>query len=68
MSISYLIGNLIGRALISYGLVYFVCVVASRLNWRLGFARSRRWYSLLAVVALTLIGVGSAIVRQGGIQ
>jgi hypothetical protein len=68
MSFSYLIGNLIGRGLSSYALVCLLCIMASRFNWRLGFTRSRRWYSLLAVVVLSVLGMGAAIVRQGGIR
>ena len=63
----YILGNLLGRALISYALVWFVCWLASRLNWRMAFTRSGRWYSLLAVITLTLLGVGAAVVRKGGL-
>ncbi len=68
MTLTYLFGNLIGRAIASYGLVWFICVLASRLNWRLGFARSRRWYSVLGVILLTVLGLGAAVSRQGGLQ
>ncbi len=52
----YILGNLLGRALISYALVWLVCWLASRLNWRMAFTRSGRWVSLLAVIALSLLG------------
>jgi len=67
MSLLYILGNLLGRALASYALVWLVCWLLSRLNWRQAFARSRRWYSLLAVLVLTLAGVGTAVVGGGGI-
>ena len=63
----YILGNLLGRALISYALVWLVCWLASSLNWRLAFKRSGRWVSVLAVIALTLLGIGAAVVRKGGL-
>lgn len=68
MALSYLLGNFIGRLIISFVLVWIVWLLVSKLNWRQAFARSRRWYSLLAVVLLSLLGMGSAIVTGGGIR
>lgn len=68
MSFSFVLGNLIGRALVSFVLVWVVCLLASRLNWRLALLRSRRWYSVLAVVVLTLLGMGAAVSRAGGLH
>ena len=68
MALSFILGNLLGRALMSYGVVWLVCWLSSRLNWRMAFKRSTRWYSVLAVVVLTVLGVGSAIVRGGGLR
>lgn len=68
MALSYLLGNFIGRLIISFVLVWIVWLLVSKLNWRQAFARSRRWYSLLAVVLLSLLGMGSAIVTAGGIR
>lgn len=68
MALSYILGNLIGRALVSFLLVWIVCLLVSRLDWRKAFARSRRWYSVLAVLALTLLGMGSAMVGAGGLR
>jgi len=67
MTASYILGNLLGRAAISYALVWVVCWLASRFNWRMAFKRSGRWYSLLAVLLLTLFGMGAAITRSGGL-
>jgi len=68
MSFSFVLGNLVGRALVSYVLVWAACLAASRFNWRLALTRSGRWYSVLAVVVLTLLGLGGAVVRSGGAQ
>ena len=68
MSLSFVLGNLLGRALVSYVLVWVACFLASRFDWRLAFTRSRRWYSILAVIVLTLLGMGGAIVQSGGGQ
>lgn len=66
MYISYLLGNFIGRAVISFLLVWLICLLASRLNWRLAFARSRRWYSMVAVLVMTMLGMSSAMIGVGG--
>lgn len=65
MTASYILGNLIGRALVSYALVWLVCWLVSRFDWRAAFLRSRRWYSVVGVIALTLLGMGAAISRGG---
>ena len=65
MSLLYVLGNLLGRALVSYVLVWIVCWLASRFNVRQAFRRSLRWYSLLAVAVLALLGLGAAISGGG---
>jgi hypothetical protein len=67
MSLSYLLGNLLGRAVISYALVWLACWLISRLSWRVAFQCSTRWYSLLAVGLLTLLGMGAAVALRGGL-
>jgi hypothetical protein len=67
MTLSFILGNLLGRALISYALVWLLLWLISRLNWRVAFVRSGRWYSVLAVVLMTLLGMGAAMVRGGGV-
>lgn len=67
MALSFVIGNLIGRALVSYLLVWIVCLATSKFNWRVAFARSKRWYAVVAVVAMTLAGMGAAISNGGGL-
>lgn len=68
MSLSFVLGNLLGRALLSFVLVWIVCLLISRLNWRLASTRSRRWYSVLSVAMLTVLGMSSAIVTHGGVR
>lgn len=63
MQLSFVLGNLLGRALVSYALVWVVCWLASRFNWRMAFKRSGRWYSVIAVVLPTLLGMGAAVSR-----
>lgn len=68
MSFSYVFGNLVGRAIVSYLLVWIACLLGSRFDWRLAFVRSRRWYSVAAVIVLTVLGLGGALVGGGGGQ
>jgi len=68
MWISFVLGNFLGRALLSFALVWVACWLASRLDWRTALARSRRWYGVLSVAVLTLLGMGSAIVNAGGVR
>lgn len=68
MTFLYVFGNLVGRALVSYALVWVVCWLASRFSWRAAFRRTARWYSMAAIVVLTLGGFGAAVVRQGGVN
>lgn len=42
MSFGFLLGNLVGRALVSFALVWLVCLCASRFDWRLAFVRGKR--------------------------
>jgi apolipoprotein N-acyltransferase len=65
MTVTYVLGNILGRAIISCLLVWLVCWLISRFDWRLTLKRGNRWYSWLAVVALTLLGLGAAATRGG---
>ena len=57
MNLSFILGNFLGRALVSYVLVWLACWVISRFNWRMAFKRSSRWYSVLIVLLLALLGM-----------
>lgn len=67
MTVSFIFGNLLGRAALSYMIVLLLCWCGSRFRWRAALARSVRWYSLLGVVLLVLLGVGASVSRFGGI-
>lgn len=68
MATVHLLGSLLGRALVSYALVWVVCWLCSRRSWRTASTRSARWYSVVSVLVLTLGGLGAALVRHGGIH
>jgi hypothetical protein len=65
MNLSFVLGNFLGRAAISYVLIFLVCWAFSRFSWRLAFKRSGRWYSVLAVVVVTLLGMAVPLSRGG---
>lgn len=67
MNLVYVLGNVVGRALISYLFILIICWLFSRFNWRAALKRSTRWYSLLATIVLALLGVSAAVIRHGGI-
>lgn len=54
---NYLIGNLLGRALVSYVLVLLVSMVLNRFQLKKGLRASVRWYNLLIVLILTFLGL-----------
>jgi hypothetical protein len=61
----YAVGNLLGRLLLSYLIVWLVSLVFARGDWRAAFRRTTRWYSILGVLILFVLGVG-ATYRTGG--
>lgn len=54
---SYVAGQLVGRLLASYLIVWLVCLGISKGDWRAAFRRSRGWAALLAVVVLFVLGL-----------
>jgi hypothetical protein len=56
----YLAGNLLGRLVVSYLIVWIVMLFVARFDWRAAFRRSIRWYGILATLALFLLGVLTA--------
>jgi len=60
----YLAGNLFGRLVVSYLVVWIVLFLVARFDWRLAFRRSVRWYGILATLLLFLLGVLAA--KSGG--
>ena len=57
----YVLGNLLGRLLMTYLLVWLVCLILSRGGWRSAFVRSRRWQAVLAVVLLFGLGLAGTV-------
>lgn len=64
---AYVMGNFVGRLLVSYLLVLLVCWLFSRFDARRALRMSMRWYSWLAVVVLSLLGLGAAVSSGGGL-
>ncbi|GGK65898.1 hypothetical protein [Amphritea balenae] len=57
----YLIGHLLGRLFASVLIVWLICWLFSRLKFKPSIVALKRWYSLLAVVLIWLLGIaGSA--------
>jgi len=55
---TYLLGNLFGRFLLSYALIWLVMfLMLSRLNWRDAFKRTHHWSGLIATTTIFLIGL-----------
>ena len=55
---AYLAGNLVGRLVLSYLLVWLAMLACGR-NWRVAFARSRRFYGLGCVLILFCVGLAT---------
>ncbi|MDO9253343.1 MAG: hypothetical protein Q7U48_17560 [Hydrogenophaga sp.] len=60
---SYLLGNLLGRAIVSYLLVLLVWTLVSRFDLKKALRGSVRWYNWLVVLVLTFVGLA---VHVGG--
>ena len=57
----YVLGNLLGRLLMAYSIVWLVCLALSRGDWRGAFVRSRRWQAVLAVAVLFGLGLAGSV-------
>jgi len=53
----YLLGNLVGRLVLSYSLVWLIVFCAMRFDWRKAFRGSVRWYGILGTLILFGLGV-----------
>jgi hypothetical protein len=63
----YLLGNLIGRFVLSYALIWAVMfLMLSRLNWRDAFRRAHHWSGLVATTTTFLIGLIAAQANGAG--
>lgn len=64
---AYLLGNLLGRLVMSYFIVWFVLwLFFAKRQWREAFRKTRRWYGVVAVAVVFLLGV-FAVASQGRI-
>lgn len=57
---SYLIGNLVGRLLASYSLVWLFNLLRARGKWRDAFRYSHRVGSVIVVLLLFVVGVAAS--------
>ncbi|MCG8581698.1 MAG: hypothetical protein MI866_17370, partial [Bacteroidales bacterium] len=55
---TYLIGNLLGRLVISYIITWFIFFAFSGFKWRNAFTYSRKWYGLVVLMFIFLAGLG----------
>lgn len=54
---SYVLGNLAGRLLISYAIVWTVMLLVSRIDWRNSFRCTHRWYGMTTIATVYALGV-----------
>ncbi len=57
----YLAGNLLGRLLMSYLLVWLFCLFRARGNARDATRRTRSWPALLSLLLLFLLGLAGTL-------
>ena len=58
---AYLLGNLFGRLVLSYALIWLLMfLMLARLNWREAFRRTNHWSGLVATTTTFLIGLIAA--------
>jgi predicted acyltransferase len=52
------IGNVLGRAVLVYALIWLVLyLLVAKRDWRAAFRHTGRWYGVLATITLTALGV-----------
>jgi len=60
---AYILGNLIGRLLMSALIVYLVLLIFGRFDFRQAARRMRRVSSVLAVIILFMVGLAMHSIR-----
>ena len=61
----YILGNLIGRFVLSYALIWLIMwLMLAKLSWRDAFRRTNHWSGLVA--ATTIFFVGLIAAQSGG--
>lgn len=63
----YAIGALLGRLFASYLIVLLVLFVASKFKGKLAIQKSAKWYSLLAVGLVFIVGISVTTAQSGAI-
>ena len=64
---AYLLGNLLGRFVLSYALIWLLMfLMLSRLNWRDAFRRTNHWSGLVATTTTFLFGLIAAQANGAG--
>jgi len=58
---AYSLGYLLGRVLFSYLVVWVVCLVFARGDWRGAFRYSRSWKGIAGLVAVFLLGIAGGL-------
>lgn len=54
----YLLGNLIGRFVLSYAVIWLIMwLMLAKLRWRDAFTRTNHWSGLVATTTIFLIGL-----------
>ena len=58
---TYLLGNIIGRLVLSYAIIWIgIFLGLAKLSWRDAFQRTNHWGGLTAVAAISLLGLFAA--------
>ena len=55
----YLFGNLMGRLVASYLIVWLVLLLFNKFDWRKTFRGTVRWYGILAILLLFVLGIAA---------
>lgn len=54
---AYVVGNMMGRLVISYAMVWAGMLLTSGMDWRTAFSRMHRWYGAASVAAVFSVGL-----------
>ena len=60
-----LAGQVAGRILISYVIVWLLMLIISRFNIKAAFYHAHRWYGFILLTLLFLLGISSHLVSKG---
>lgn len=61
---AYFVGNILGRLIMSFTLVWLVMFLFfSHFKWKAAFGRSVKWYGLLSVTVLFSLGIVAGVTQ-----